>query len=127
MAEAPRAGFFRAFKTLLVTLLATGRTRLELLSVELQEEKLRLIDLIASALIAVFALGLALVLTLVFLTLAFWEQRLLILGGATGLCWLALLLLYVRIRGLTARPSPLFKSSLAELDKDLATLRGPAP
>lgn len=120
---AGRAGFFAALKTLLATLVATGRTRLELFSVELEEEKLRVLDLLVSALAAVFVLALALVLGIVFLTVAFWEQRLLVLGGATAVSLLAGIVLVLRIRGLTARPSRLFRSSLAELDKDLEALR----
>lgn len=120
---AGRAGFFAALKTLLATLVATGRTRLELFSVELEEEKLRVLDLLVSALAAVFVLALALVLGFVFLTVAFWEQRLLVLGGATAVMLLTGIVLVLRIRGLTARPSRLFRSSLAELDKDLEALR----
>lgn len=123
MAEPNRAGFFAALKRLLATLLASGRARLELLSVELEEEKIRVLDLLVSALAAVFFIALAIVLGIVFLAVAYWEQRVLVFGGACALTLLIGVVLVLRIRGLTAKPSKLFRSSLAELDKDLDALR----
>ncbi|HRE15951.1 MAG TPA: phage holin family protein [Rhodocyclaceae bacterium] len=123
MAEPNRAGFFAALKRLLATLLASGRARLELLSVELEEEKIRVLDLLVSALAAVFFIALAIVLGIAFLAVAYWEQRVLVFGGACVATLLIGVLLLLRIRGLTAKPSRLFRSSLAELDKDLDALR----
>lgn len=123
MAEPNRAGFFAALKRLLATLLASGRARLELLSVELEEEKIRVLDLLVSALAAVFFIALAIVLGIAFLAVAYWEQRVLVFGGACVVTLLIGVLLLLRIRGLTAKPSRLFRSSLAELDKDLDALR----
>jgi len=117
------AGFFAALKRLLVTLVASGRARLELLSVELEEEKIRVLDLLVSALAAVFFIALAIVLGIAFLAVAYWEQRLLVFGAACALTLLIGVVLVLRIRGLTAKPSKLFRSSLAELDKDLDALR----
>lgn len=127
MAEPSRAGFFAAFRKLLATLVASGRTRLELLTVELEEEKLRLVDLFASAFAALFVFALGIVLTIAFLAMAFWEQRLVVFGGAAGFMLLAGVILVWRIRRLTSKPSRLFRSSMAELDKDLAALRGEVP
>ena len=123
MAEPNRAGFFAALKRLLVTLVASGRARLELLSVELEEEKIRVLDLLVSALAAVFFIALAIVLGIAFLAVAYWEQRVLVFGGACALTLLIGAVLVFRIRGLTAKPSRMFRSSLAELDKDLDALR----
>lgn len=127
MAEPSRAGFFAAFRKLLATLVASGRTRLELLTVELEEEKLRLVDLFVSAFAALFVFSLGIVLTIVCLAVAFWEQRLAVFGGAAGFMLLAGVLLVWRIRCLISKPSKLFRSSMAELDKDLAALRGEVP
>jgi len=123
MAATPRAGFFAALKTLLATLLASGRTRLELLTVELEEEKIRLLDLLASAFAALFFLALAIVLGIAFLAVAYWEQRLLVFGGAAAGTLLLGLLMVLRLRRLTAKPSRLFRTSLAEIDKDIEALQ----
>lgn len=127
MAEPSRAGFFAAFRKLLATLVASGRTRLELLTVELEEEKLRLVDLLVSVFSALFVFALGIVLAVAFLAMAFWDQRLAVFGGAAGLMMLVGVILLLRIRRLTSKPTKLFRSSLAELDKDLAALRGEAP
>lgn len=121
--NAPRAGLFASLKGLVATLVATGRLRLSLLATELEEEKLRLLDLLVGAIAALFLLGLGLVLLLVFLAFAFWEQRLLIFGLATAFTLGAGLLLALRLTMQARQPSALFRASLHELDKDLAALR----
>ena len=67
--------------------LQTVQTRLELLAVELQEEKLRLTGLALNTVVAGLLLGFGLVFLMVFLTVLFWEEhRLLALGISTAAC-----------------------------------------
>ena len=120
------AGLFASLKSLVATLLATGRLRLSLLATELEEEKLRLVDILISALAGIFLLSLGLILLLFFVALAFWEQRLLVFGLAAAITlglggfFVARLLLAV------SRPTALFRASLKELDKDIETLNSSA-
>ncbi len=122
-AAGPRAGLFASLKSLLASLIANGRLRLSLLATELEEEKWRVIELLIGAFAMIFLLGLGIVLGLVFLAMAFWEQRLLIFGIATGGVLLIGGLLALRLLILARRPTTLFRASLRELDKDVAALQ----
>jgi len=120
-----RTGLFAALKNLLATVLAIAKTRAELLVVELEEEKIRLVALLAKALGAVFLLALGLVMLVFCLVLVFWEQRVLLSGVlAAGFIGGGLLLL-AAVRRQAAQPSHLFRSSLNELEADLSQLRQP--
>lgn len=132
MPEAPpRGGLFASLKGLLATAVDLLRNRLELLAVEVQEEKLRLLSIAAWGLAAVLLLCAGLVFFAVFITVLFWDSnRLLVLGlvtagvflcglGALGLAWRA-----------AHRGSRLFEASLAELRRDRQALEpeaGEAP
>ena len=102
------------------------QTRLELLGIELQEEKLRLTSLALNAVLAGLLLGFGLVFLMVFLTVLFWEEhRLLALGISTAICLIGGLIA-ARNAGRAFRSgSKLFSASLAELTRDRAALREP--
>ena len=116
-------GLFIALKGLLESGLATGRTRLELLVTEAEEEKLRLIDLLVSASAAVFLLSFALILLIGFLVLAFWEQRLLVLGLSAGATAVAGIFFALHLRSRLKQPARLFRSSIREIGKDIEALQ----
>lgn len=120
-----RTGLFAALKNLLATLLAIGKTRAELLVVELEEEKIRLVALLAKALGAVFLLAFGLVMLVFCLALVFWEQRVLVFGLLAACFIGGGLWLVAAVRRQAAQPSQLFRSSLGELEADLAHLREP--
>ncbi len=116
-------GLFSALRNIAVTLLATGRTRLELLSNELEEEKLRAVRLLMAAQGMLFCFGVGIVLIVAFLVVLFWEQRLAVLGVFAllflvlgGVCLAAL-------RQAARRPQKPFSASIAELQEDLNQLR----
>ena len=116
-------GLLSALKSMAATLLASGKTRLELIANELQVEKLRTIQLVLMAMGMVFCFGLALILGVALLVALFWEQRLLLLGIFSGLFFaLAGFFLY-RFKQETQRPDKIFAASLAELQEDLRQLR----
>ena len=116
-------GLLSALKSMAATLLASGKTRLELIANELQVEKLRTIQLVLMAMAMVFCFGLALILGAALLVALFWEQRLLLLGIFSGLFFaLAGFFLY-RFKQATRRPDKMFAASLAELQEDLRQLR----
>lgn len=122
-AHTGRAGLFAALRTLLATLVAIGRTRLELLGTEVQEEKTRLLGALVSGVAALFLLGLGLVLLIACLAAAFWEQRVAIFGISALAVLGGGFFFFLQAKRLATRPSNLFHASLAELDADVARLR----
>ena len=73
-------GVFAAALNIATTLLASGKTRLELLGNEIEEEKLRAIHLVLMAQGMVFCFGVATLLSVGLLAAVFWESRLAVLG-----------------------------------------------
>lgn len=112
-------------KTLSASLVSIVHTRLELLSTDIAEEREHLISLLVMGLVALFCLGVGVVLLAILIAVAFWEShRIMALGGLTGVflaagagvLWLAMY---------KARTKPrLFEASLAELSKDRQHLGG---
>ncbi len=106
--------------------LQTVQTRLELLAVELQEEKLRLTGLALNTVLAGLLLGFGLVFLMVFLTVLFWdEHRLLALGISTAICLGGGLLAASNAARAFRSGTKLFSASLAELARDRAALKKP--
>ena len=121
--EAGREGLFAALKNSLATLIAIGKTRAELLVTELEEEKLRLMSLWSKAIGAAFMLAVGVVLAIFCLALAFWEQRVLLLGVFAALFIAGAMFLIASLKRQTAQPSKMFRASLSELEADMALLR----
>ena len=121
--EGLREGLYPALKNIIASVLAIGKTRAELLVVEVEEEKYRLMTLWAKAIGAAFFLALGIVMAVFCLVLVFWEQRVLVLGICALLFVGGGLALIVSLQRQAKRPSKLFHASLSELEADLAQLR----
>lgn len=101
------------------TLLAILQTRLELLSNEMEEERLRIEQKLLYGSIALFFFGLSVLLLTIFFVAIFWDSyRLSALGGFTGLYFVGGLLAWNALRRLANQKSKLFSASLAELADD---------
>ena len=122
MSQTP-GGLLAAVKDIAATLLATGRTRLELLGNEIEEEKLRAIRLLLMAQAMVFCLGVGTLLLVGLLALLFWDSRLFVVGGLTCLFLLLAGFFYRAFQGLLHRSKPAFTTSLAELEEDIRQLK----
>jgi len=117
-----RPGLVTSAKRLLYTLAAIARNRIELLMVELQEERLRFLDLLLlAAAVVVFGLMTLVMLTFAVLLLASEENRLAVTVVITGVYLLAMLLAFWRLRARLKEWSA-FSATRAELQKDLAWL-----
>jgi len=118
------AGFIDSFRLLGDTLLTTVQDRLELFSVELQEEKFRLILTFIWISAAVFTGMMAIVFASLTVVYLFWESaRLAVLGGLTVLYVSALVIIIVSFRRFIARqPSP-FSATRQEIGKDRTCIR----
>lgn len=112
-------GLFASTKGLLGTGLSLLHNRLELLGVELAEERVRLVSLLAYGATAFLCLAAGLIFLAVFLTVLLWENnRLLALGVFSALFLGAGVASLTLAMSLARSGSRLFSASLAELRKD---------
>ncbi len=113
------SGLAGSIRRLLATLTELASTRLELLANELYEERLRLERMLLYFFVALFCIGLGVLLLTLLVVLLLWdEHRLLALGGLGSLFMGAGLLVGFRFYRLSQARTGLFSQSLAELGKD---------
>ena len=112
-------GLFGSVKELAATLLAVAHTRLELLSVELEEEWVRVSSILTWSLVALFFSGIGIVFTTLFLVFALWDTHPLLALGIPAVLFLLLAGLAWRVAMVKVRGKPRpFGASLAELSQD---------
>lgn len=120
-------GLLASLRQLAANLLGIGRTRLELLGIELAEEKARLLGLILLALAGMLLLFLALVLASFLVIVVFWDTaRYLAMGLMVGVYLLLGLLLLAMVKARVADHPPPFEQTLAELERDREVLMAEA-
>ncbi|MBI2510674.1 MAG: phage holin family protein [Opitutae bacterium] len=125
-ARAP-AGFLGSLQSLGDSLLGTAHDRLRLFSLELQEEKYRLIQILLYTAGAVLAGAMALTFASLTLAFVFWEAaRFAVLGGLAAFYALALLVLVVSFRHFLKKMPRPFDATIAELKEDRACIRPPS-
>ena len=123
-ATSNRPGFLGSFRALGDSLLATVHDRLELFSVELHEEKLRLVQTFIWISAAVFTGMMAITFASLTLVYLFWESaRLAALGGLTLLYGGALAVIIAGFRRYLSRQPKPFAATLQELEEDRACIR----
>tara|TARA_R110002073_G_scaffold51705_9_gene135532 strand:- start:309 stop:701 length:393 start_codon:yes stop_codon:yes gene_type:complete len=113
------SGLLESLSLLAGTLATIVHTRLELVSVELQEEVARSVSRLVATLVALWCLGIGVVLATILLVAAFWDtHRLVALGVCAGIFLFVGLVLWVfTLRNEKAKPK-LFAASLMALSKD---------
>lgn len=117
MAES--TGLLESLKQLVGTLLTIFQTRLELLSNEMAEERLRIEQMLLYGSVTLFFFGLSIMLLTVSILVVFWDShRLLALGSFAVLYLLAGLLAWSTLCRVAREKSKLFSASLAELADD---------
>lgn len=121
-----RPGLFSALRNIAATLLVSGRTRLELLANEVEEEKQRAVRLLLIAQAMVFCLALGVILLVALLALIFWDNRVAVVAAFTALFFLSGALLYQSFKKALQRPDRIFAASIAELEEDLRQLKAAA-
>ena len=123
--EAPAGiagNLLRALQNLGGSFLAIVQTRLELLSTEIEEEWLRLVGFALLALAALFCVGVAIVLAVVFIVAAFWDSYRLTAIVALGAAFFVIATVFWRVLVMRYAAKPqLFAVSLKELRKDRET------
>lgn len=114
-----RRGLLDSLTILAGTLVAIVHTRLDLLSADLEEERIHLVSLLLLSLVVLLCLGVGVVLVVILLVIMFWDtHRLLSLGVIAGI-FLAFGAVTWMLALKQARSKPrLFAASLSELSKD---------
>jgi uncharacterized membrane protein YqjE len=122
--SAPSSGLLGSLRSLTDSLLGSVQDRVQLLGVELQEEKQRLVQILVW-LAAIVSLGfLALIFASLVLVLAFWDTARLatVVGLAVGYL-VGLIVLVISFKRYLARQPAPFKATLSELRDDRACIR----
>ncbi len=106
------------------TLLDMVHTRLELASVEMEEQSQRYLGYLLMSLLALFLFGVETVLVAVFVIILFWDtHRLAAVIGMAALFALSALGLGMKVRaGVKAQPA-LLSATMGELQKDIDFLK----
>lgn len=112
-------GLLDSLTSLVTSLVAMAHTRLELLSSDMEEEREHFFSLLVLAQIALFCLGLGVLLAALLVVVAFWDSyRLLVLGVLAGLFLAAGIAAWrIALHKVRTKPS-FFAASMLELLKD---------
>ena len=118
------AGILGSFRALSDSLLASVQDRLALFSLELEEEKLRLVQTMFWISAVVFSGMLTILFASLTLVYLFWESaRLAVLGGLTLLYAGALVTALISFRRYLARQPKPFAATFEELGEDRTCIR----
>jgi uncharacterized membrane protein YqjE len=118
------AGLLHSFRTLGDGLFASLQDRIELISVELTEEKYRLIQIFIWISAVVFSGMMAIAFASLTLVYLFWESaRLTVLGGLSVFYAGSLLAIIISFRRYLARQSRPFAATLHEIGLDRECIR----
>jgi uncharacterized membrane protein YqjE len=121
---APPPGFVDSLRLLGDGLAGSLQDRLELFSVELQEEKFRLIQTFVWICAAIFTAMMTLAFASLTVVYLFWASaRLAVLGGLTALYATALVAIIFALRRYLARQPKPFSATLQEIGEDRACIR----
>jgi uncharacterized membrane protein YqjE len=121
------SGSWGSLKGKAASLLTIAITRLELLRNEVERIRRFAIRQLILALVMAFCASLGVVLGIVTLTVAYWEQRLWVLGLSTaGLGLVVVVCLVLLLTGQRKR-EPLLNDTIAELQEDLRQLKAAIP
>ncbi|MDO8437192.1 MAG: phage holin family protein [Nitrosomonadaceae bacterium] len=113
------SGLLDSIRKLALTLAGVLQTRLGIFATELEEAKLQLSQLLLLGLVALFCLGLGIVLLVVFFVVLFWDSyRLAVLGVMAGFFLGMGIFAVLALRAKTTENTKMFSTTLAELAKD---------
>jgi uncharacterized membrane protein YqjE len=109
-------GIFGTVRRLGSTAVAILQNRLELLALELKEEKGRVTSLIAWGAALVFLVFLGFVALMFTLSFIFWEQRVAVMGGFCGFFFVGAIGTFLILKGKLKTPP--FAETITQLKKD---------
>ena len=112
-------GLLASLRNLAATAVGILQTRLELLATEVEEERLRLLQIVFWAVIAVLFLVLGILMATLFFVVLLWDTHRVLVTGMLAALYLALgVVIGLAVRSRARAKSKLFSASLAELAKD---------
>lgn len=112
-------GLMESLKRMVDTVLSIAQTRLELLSNELEEERVRIGQLLLYGAITFFFFGMAILLLTVLIVAAFWDNHLLlVISGLVVLFVIAGSVAWLAFHTVARKRIRLFSNSLDELAED---------
>lgn len=113
------AGIVQSLRNLAATLVELLRTRFELLATELDEERIRLLQLLFWAAAALFFFGVGILLLTVLAVAVFWDSyRITAIVVLAGVFLAAGIVMAIGVRNRMFARSKLFAASLQELQRD---------
>jgi uncharacterized membrane protein YqjE len=123
---AAHGGLLQSIRHLAGSLLGAARTRLEILATEIEEERVRLEQLLLIALAAAFCFLMGIVLCVALVIIYYWDTHRLLAAGVLAAAFLAAsAVLGLILRGQARARPKLFAVTRGELAKDQAMLHGP--
>lgn len=121
-------GLLGSARRVLVSLIEIAQTRLQIASTEVQEERLRVAELLLYATVSLFFLGVGLVLASLWVVLLFWDDhRELVLAAISGVFLLAGAGLAITWRHKARHKPKLLATTVAELQRDRDALQAGLP
>ena len=116
------SGLFAALRSTTASLVATARTRVELVGNELETERLRLVRSLIFGISALFCFGVGLLMLIGLVLIIHWESRIVVLSSFGGGFLIAGAILYAAMKRANSRRQA-FAATIAELEEDLRQLR----
>lgn len=112
-------GLLASLRNFAATLVGVAQTRLELLSNEVEEERLRLLQLLLTAFIALFFFALGIVMLTLAVATLFWDTHRVLVTLLFAVLYLGIgAIFWLMVRSKAREKSRLFSASIAELAKD---------
>jgi uncharacterized membrane protein YqjE len=124
----PGGGIMDTVRSFLASWVAVVKTRVEIVSAEIEEQREWLEQLMLLAVAALFCLSLGVILLTLFVVVLFWDKYPLVVLGAFTLLYLGGgLVLWLMLKQKMKHKPRLFASTAAELGKDYAALQPRSP
>ena len=123
-AAGPAPGVIGSLRSLAANAVGIVRTRLELLANEFEEERVRTLQIILLAAIALFCAAMGVLLLTTWIVVVLWDQYRLVTIAVLGFAYLiAAAIVVLKLKTKTAERPKLFATSLAELTRDRDLLK----
>jgi uncharacterized membrane protein YqjE len=123
--DSPELGLFASLRRMLATLIALAHTRLELVSVEVEEQIGHAAGVLLWSIAAIFFGSLAVLVLALTIVIAFWDDhRLLAAGLVTAAFALVAVVAALIVRTRLRHRPRLLSATIAEMKRDAAALDG---
>ena len=126
--SAASSGILDSIRSFLASWVAVIKTRVEIISVEIEEQREWMEQLLLLAVAAAFCLSMGLILLTLFVVVLFWESHPLVVLGAFTIVYLGGgIALWLTLRQKIRSKPRIFSTTSAELGKDYTALQPRTP